>query len=132
MQTENASDPSLTYTPEVARLTAPIYERIRNVIPEIEWPVHAPYVAAINRLKAERNAIVMAHNYQTPEIFHGVGDFTGDSLALARKAIEDKGGSHCDVRGELHGGDSQDLESRKESPDSRPRGRVFTRCVDHG
>ena len=90
MQTENASDPSLTYTPEVARLTAPIYERIRNVIPEIEWPVHAPYVAAINRLKAERNAIVMAHNYQTPEIFHGVGDFTGDSLALARKAIETK------------------------------------------
>ncbi len=88
MLRDKLSDPSLTYTPEVARLTGPIYERVRNVIPEVEWPVHAPYIAAINRLKAERNAIVMAHNYQTPEIFHGIGDFTGDSLALARKAIE--------------------------------------------
>ncbi len=90
MLTDNTSDPSLTYTPEVARLTGPIYERVRDVIPEVEWPVHAPYVAAINRLKSERNAIVMAHNYQTPEIFHGVGDFTGDSLALAREAVTTK------------------------------------------
>jgi quinolinate synthase len=82
------SDPGLTYTPEIARLTRPIYDRVRHVIPEVEWPVHAPYVAQINRLKAERNAIVMAHNYQTPEIFHGVSDFCGDSLALARKAVE--------------------------------------------
>ncbi len=88
MLTKNTSDPSLTYTPEIARLTGPIYERVRNVIPEVEWPVHAPYIAAINRLKVERNAIVMAHNYQTPEIFHGVSDFAGDSLALARKAVE--------------------------------------------
>ncbi len=90
MLTDNTSDPSLSYTPEVARLTGPIYERVRDVIPEVEWPVHAPYVAAINRLKGERNAIVMAHNYQTPEIFHGVGDFAGDSLALAREAVKTK------------------------------------------
>src|SRR5712692_2745819 len=76
----------LDYTPEVARATASIFERVRRVIPEIEWPVHAPYIAAINALKRERNAIILAHNYQTPEIFHGVADLAGDSLALAREA----------------------------------------------
>jgi quinolinate synthase len=76
----------LDYTPEVARATASIFERVRGVIPEIEWPVHAPYIAAINALKRERNAIILAHNYQTPEIFHGVADLAGDSLALARQA----------------------------------------------
>src|SRR5712691_3505153 len=76
----------LDYTPEVARATASIFERVRRVIPEIEWPVHAPYIAAINALKRERKAIILAHNYQTPEIFHGVSDLAGDSLALARQA----------------------------------------------
>ena len=75
----------LDYTPEVARATAPIYDRVRDVIPEIEWPVHAPYIAAINEFKRERNAVILAHNYQTPEIFHGVADITGDSLALAQQ-----------------------------------------------
>ncbi|MDP6514493.1 MAG: quinolinate synthase NadA [SAR202 cluster bacterium] len=78
----------LTFTPEVARVTAPIRNRLRNVIPDIEWPVHAPLVAQINELKQQRNAIILAHNYQTPEIFHGVADLTGDSLALARQAVE--------------------------------------------
>src|SRR3546814_5370841 len=55
-------------------------------LPDVEWPFHAPYVEAINRLKRERNAVVLAHNYQTPEIFHCVSDFVGDSLALARQA----------------------------------------------
>ena len=78
------------FTAEVADATAAIYERLRPVIPEMEWPVHAPYIHAINRLKVERKAVVLAHNYQTPEIFHGVADLTGDSLALAREAANTK------------------------------------------
>ncbi len=79
---------TLAYTPEVAAATQTIYDQVRHVIPEAEWPVHAPYVALINELKAERNAILLAHNYQTPEIYHGVADYTGDSLGLAEKASE--------------------------------------------
>ena len=78
----------LAYTPEIAAATAPIYARMRSVVPEFEWPLHAPYVAAINRLKVQRNAVILAHNYMTPEIFHGVADLVGDSLALARQAVE--------------------------------------------
>ena len=79
---------TLDYTPEVARATAPIHAKVRSVIPDLEWPVHAPYIAAINELKGQRNAVVLAHNYQTPEIFHGVADFVGDSLALAQQGAK--------------------------------------------
>jgi len=78
--------PDLAWSEAVARETAPIYERLRHVVPAVEWPVHAPLIAAINRLKRQRNAVVLAHNYQTPEIFHGVADIVGDSLQLARAA----------------------------------------------
>ena len=90
MQTAHSSSPlpRLDYTPEIAAQTAALFDRVKGVIPELEWPVHAPYIAAIERLKKERNAVVLAHNYQTPEIFHGVADLSGDSLALARLAGE--------------------------------------------
>lgn len=77
---------ALTYTPQVAADTALIFDRVRHVIPEVEWPVYAPYIDAINKLKAERRAVILAHNYMTPQIFHGVADLVGDSLALAYQA----------------------------------------------
>ena len=74
----------LIYNDEIEALTAPLYARVKHVIPEAEWRTHAPYIAAINALKKDRNAILLTHNYQTPEIFHGVSDLMGDSLALAK------------------------------------------------
>ena len=69
-------------------LPSPVYERVKRVIPPPEWATFADDVDAILELKRARNAVILAHNYQTPEIFHGVADIVGDSLALARKAIE--------------------------------------------
>jgi quinolinate synthase len=66
--------------------SAALYDRVARVIPPFEWSIFAADVDAIIALKRQRNAIVLAHNYQTPEIFHGVADIVGDSLALAREA----------------------------------------------
>jgi quinolinate synthase len=76
----------LAYTDAVKRDTGAIYAKVSKFIPEIEWAVHAPLIAEINRLKRLKNAVILGHNYMTPEIFHGVSDFVGDSLALAREA----------------------------------------------
>src|SRR2546423_5334823 len=84
METEMGVE--LAYTDAVARETSGLYAKVANFIPKAEWTAYAPVIAEINRLKRAKNAVILAHNYMTPEIFHGVGDFVGDSLGLAREA----------------------------------------------
>ncbi len=65
-----------------------LYDRVKQVIPPAEWMQYEEDLEAILDLKRQKNAVILAHNYQTPEIFHGVADIVGDSLALAREAVE--------------------------------------------
>lgn len=76
----------LEYTPEVARQTAEMYEDVKRVVSPLDWQSFAPYILEINRLKKEIGAVILAHNYMTPEIFHCISDFRGDSLQLAQEA----------------------------------------------
>lgn len=75
---------------EKAEATADIHARMDRVVPLADWARYAPYVLAINRLKRDRGAVILAHNYMTPEIFHGVADVMGDSLQLAIEATRVK------------------------------------------
>jgi quinolinate synthase len=78
----------LPYTDEVKAATDHLYAQVSDFIPEFEWPAYAPLVHAINKLKVEKNAVVLAHNYMTPDIFALVGDYVGDSLGLAIEATK--------------------------------------------
>lgn len=78
----------LEYNDEVAKATAPIFEQLATQYKEEHWKTLAPYIYEINRLKKQKNAVILAHNYMTPDIFFGVGDVTGDSLMLAQKAAQ--------------------------------------------
>ncbi len=78
--------PALDFTPAVEAETRPLWEKLKSRVTPIEWRTQAPLILAINALKREKNAVILAHNYMTPEIFHGVGDYVGDSLGLAREA----------------------------------------------
>lgn len=78
----------LTPNPELAEAMSDIYQSMSRVVSPVDWVLYAPYVKAINELKAKRNAVILGHNYMTPEIYHGISDFVGDSLQLAIKATE--------------------------------------------
>ncbi len=86
MRAELAAHYDLAPSIAAAEATRDIWERMARVMPFAEWAVHAPYALAINRLKAERDAVILGHNYMTPQVFHGVCDVVGDSLQLAVKA----------------------------------------------
>ena len=78
----------MAFTPEVEAATAPLWEKVKAKVTPLEWRLQAPLISAINALKRQKNAVILAHNYMTPEIFHGVGDYVGDSLGLAREAAK--------------------------------------------
>ena len=84
--TATTGAPALPYTDEVKAATDHLYERVKDFVSPLEWPAKAPLIHAINQLKKEKNAVILAHNYMTADIFHCVGDLMGDSLALARMA----------------------------------------------
>ncbi|MGN6364232.1 quinolinate synthase NadA [Asticcacaulis taihuensis] len=90
----------LEFTPAIEAETADIYARLKDKVSPLEWQLQAPLIHAINRLKAEMNAVILAHNYMTPDIFHGVGDYVGDSLGLAREAA--KSSADIIVQGGVH------------------------------
>ncbi len=79
---------ALPYSKEVKAATDHLYDQVSDFIPKFEWPAYAPLVHAINTLKAEKNAVILAHNYMTPDIFALIGDYTGDSLGLAVEATK--------------------------------------------
>ena len=83
-----ADGSQFAFTPAVEAATSPMWEKVKHHVTPMEWRLHAPLIAEINRLKREKNAVILAHNYMTPEIFHGVGDYVGDSLGLAKEAAK--------------------------------------------
>ncbi|AUC56306.1 quinolinate synthase (plasmid) [Sagittula sp. P11] len=88
LRAELADHYDLSPSTGIAAATAEIYARMDRVVTPPDWAIYAPYVAAINKLKKDRNAVILAHNYMTPEIYHGIADVVGDSLQLAIEATK--------------------------------------------
>jgi quinolinate synthase len=84
------ADGAFGLSKELAEETAPVWEKVKGLVTPLEWPEQAKLISEINALKKERDAVILAHNYMTPEIFHGVGDYVGDSLGLAKEAAKSR------------------------------------------
>jgi quinolinate synthase len=84
------ADGAFGLSKELAEETAPVWEKVKGLVTPLEWPEQAKLISEINALKKTRDAVILAHNYMTPEIFHGVGDYVGDSLGLAKEAAKSK------------------------------------------
>ncbi|WP_312780926.1 quinolinate synthase NadA [Brevundimonas sp.] len=84
------ADGAFGLSKELAEETAPVWEKVKGLVTPLEWPEQAKLISEINALKKQRDAVILAHNYMTPEIFHGVGDYVGDSLGLAKEAAKSK------------------------------------------
>ncbi len=121
----------LKFTKAVEKETADIYDRVKDRIPEIEWQFYAPLIREINKLKREKDAVILAHNYQTPQIFHGVADVVGDSLQLAIEATKVKQQTIIQCGVHFMAETSKLLNPEKNRFDSRQPRWLFAGIVHH-
>ena len=121
----------LAPNPDLAANMQDEYARMARVVSPADWAIHAPYVAAINALKRKRNATILAHNYMTPEIYHGIGDVVGDSLQLAIAATQTDADVIVQCGVHFMAETSKNPEPRQDSADARHASWLFAGGIDH-